>query len=168
MPKPLKIAEHLSAAELEQRYRQASDPVARSQWQILWLLAGGQSTAQVVAHTGYSERWIREIAHRYATDGPAGVGDRRHHNPGARRLLSAEQEAELDQALEGPAPDGGQWTSEQVAAWMRIRLDRPVHPARGWEVLRRLRWTHGRPRPQHAQADADAQAAFKGGDLPSR
>lgn len=172
MPKSLKIAGHLSVDELERRYRQATDVVARSQWQMLWLLAGGQRTAQVAAHTGYSQRWIREIAHRYTADGPAGVGDGRHHNPGAKRLLSAEQEAELDQALDGPAPEGGDWTGKQVAAWMSTRLerpaDRPVARTRGWEALHRLRWTHGRPRPQHAQADADAQAAFKGGDSASR
>jgi transposase len=172
MPKHLKIAGHLSVDELERRYRQATDAVARSQWQILWLLVGGQSTAQVAAHTGYSERWIRELAHRYAAEGPEGVGDRRHHNPGAARLLSAEQEAELDQALDGPAPEGGSWTGKQVAAWMSTRLerpeDRPVHRTRGWEALRRLRRTHGHPRPQHAQADMDAQAAFKKGDWPSR
>jgi transposase len=166
MPKRLEIAGHLPGAELERRYRRATDPVARSQWQMLWLLAGGQSTAAVAKHTGYSQRWIREIAHRYAQAGPAGMGDRRHGNPGAKRLLTAEQEAELDGLLEGPAPDGGLWTGRKVAAWMGDRLGHPVHPPRGWELLRRF--TPGRPRPRHAQADAAAQEAFKGGDWPSR
>jgi len=168
MPKHLKIAEHLSAADLEQRYRGASDPVARSQWQILWLLAGGQSTAQVAAMTGYCVDWIRVIAHRYNQAGPAGVGDRRHRNPGAKRLLTAEQEQELAQALDGPAPEGGAWTGRQVADWMSTRVGRPLDPARGWEALRRVGFTSGRPRPRHTQADPAAQAAFKKGDWPSR
>jgi hypothetical protein len=50
--------------ELEQRYRRAEDPVARSQWQIVWLLAGGASSAAVARSTGYSVNWIREIARR--------------------------------------------------------------------------------------------------------
>ena len=39
--KRLHLADHLTAEEMEQRYRQASDPVARSQWQMLWLLRRG-------------------------------------------------------------------------------------------------------------------------------
>lgn len=168
MPKHLKIAEHLSADELERRYRGAGDPVARSQWQILWLLAVGQSTAQVAATTGYCRDWIRVIAHRYDQAGPAGVGDRRHRNPGAKRVLTAEQEQELDQALDGPAPDGGQWTGRSVARWMSTRVGRPLDPARGWEAMRRLGFTSGRPRPRHAKADLAAQEDFKKGDWRSR
>lgn len=48
------MAPHLELAELEQRYRQATDRVARSQWQLIWLLAQGQSTQSVVQTTGYS------------------------------------------------------------------------------------------------------------------
>lgn len=47
------MAPHLERAELEQRYRQATNRVARSQWQIIWLLAQGQSTQSVVQATGF-------------------------------------------------------------------------------------------------------------------
>ena len=76
------IAPHLTVTELEQRYRSAGDPVARSQWQILWLLASGMATAEVARVTGYSVRWIQELARRYRED-PDVIGDRRHGNPGA-------------------------------------------------------------------------------------
>src|SRR5688500_17920187 len=100
------LAPHLELDQLEQRYRQASDPGARSQWQFLCLLAQGQPTKQVVQSTGYSENWICTIVQRYNADGPDAIGDRRHANPGAAALLSAEQLAELDALLDGPAPDG--------------------------------------------------------------
>ena len=112
------LAPHLELDQLEQRYRQASDPVARSQWQILWLLAQGQATKQVVQSTGYSENWICTIVQRYNADGPDGIGDRRHTNPGAASLLSAEQLAELDTLLDGSAPDGGLWTGPKIAKWV--------------------------------------------------
>jgi transposase len=163
----LHIPPHLSLDELEQRYRRATDAVARSQWQIVWLLAGGASTAAVAGSTGYSVNWIREIARRYREDGPAGIGDRRHANPGAAPMLDMTQQAELRQALAGPSPDGGVWTCRSVAAWMSDRLERPVSVQRGWEWLRRLGFTPQHPRPRETRVDPQAQAAFKkGGSLP--
>jgi transposase len=155
------MASHLELAELEQRYRQATDPVARSQWQIIWLLAQGQSTKEVVQATGYSATWIGTIAKRYNLDGPEAVGDRRHANPGAASLLSDAHLAELDAALQQPAPDGGLWTGPKVAQWMSHTLGRNVHPQRGWEALQRLDYRSYVPRPRHAKADPAAQDVFQ-------
>lgn len=162
----LHLPPHLSLDELEQRYRRADDPVARSQWQIVWLLAGGTATAAVARSTGYSVNWIREVARRYRETGPAGIGDRRHANLGARPLLDPARQAQLQAALAGPAPDGGLWTCRSVAAWMSAVLGRPVSTQRGWEWMRRLGFTPQRPRPRATRADPEAQAAFKKGDLP--
>ena len=112
--------------ELERRYRQAQDPVARSQWQIVWLLAQGQRSERVAEVSGYSLTWVYTVARRYNTDGEQGIGDGRHGNPGGARLLSAEPQAELDQALEGAAPEGGRWTAAKVAAWIAERTGRRV------------------------------------------
>jgi transposase len=161
MPKRLSIQPHLALDALEHRYRTAKEPVARSHWQIVWLLAQGLPSERVAAVTGYTANWVRTPAQRYNQHGPTGLGDRRHHNPGAAGLLSAAQRAELAQALHHPPPDGGRWTGPRVASWMAEVLRRPVHPQRGWELLRRLGWTPKVPRPRHAQADASAQAGFK-------
>jgi transposase len=134
--------------------------VARSQWQIVWLLAQGEPSARVAAVTGYSRTWVRTVARRYNAAGAAGIGDRRHGHRGGRRRLTPKQEAALDQALEGAAPDGGRWTAAKVAAWMSQQRGRPVAEGTGWRSLRRLDWRRSRPRPQHAQADKAAQAAL--------
>ena len=160
------IPPHLTVDELEQRYRRATDPVARSQWQIVWLLSRGTPTAEVGCVTGYSVNWVREIARRYREDGPTGMGDRRHGNPGAAPLLNAEQQEQLRAALRGPAPNGDLWTCRGVAAWMSKTLGRPVSEQRGWEWMRRLGFTPQYPRPRETRADAAAQAAFKKGGLP--
>jgi transposase len=159
------IAPHLPIEELQQRYRTAEDPVARSQWQILWLLAQGMPTAQVAQVTGYGVRWIQEIARRYRA-GPEAIGDRRHTNPGAPPLLDAAVQERLRLALAGPAPDGDLWTGRQVARWMSQQVGRPISVQRGWEWMRRLGFTPQRPRPRETRADAEAQMAFKKGGSP--
>lgn len=159
--KRLKLMDHLTTDELETRYRQANDPVARSHWQILWLLRQGRPPAEVAEITSYSTIWVYTIARRYNAEGPDQVGDRRHHNPGHPALLSAELRAELEQALEGPAPDGGLWTGPKVARWMSDKLGRQVHAPRGWELLRQLDYRSYVPRPRHAKADVQAQETFK-------
>src|SRR5260370_31564443 len=137
MGKRLSIEAHLTAKELEQRYRTARDGVERSQWQIIWLLAGGATSQEVAAVTGYSLPWIRELAKRYNARGADGIGDGRHRNPGHAFLLAAEQQTALVQALEGPSPDGGRWSGPQVAAWIAGGVSHPVPAQRGWEDLRR-------------------------------
>ncbi len=167
MARSLVLPPHLPPAELERRYRRARDPVERSHWQIVWLLARGEPTAAVCRATGYSPNWVREVARRYRAGGPAGLGDRRHGNPGAAPLLTAAHQEALRAALAGPAPDGGLWTCRKVADWIGERIGRPVAEARGWEWLRRLGFSPQRPRPREARADPEAQAAFKkGGSRP--
>jgi transposase len=160
MPRRIVIAPHLPTAELERQYRRAADPTASRHCQIVWLLAQGWTGQQVAASTGFSTRWIGQLAQRYNAQGPAGLGDHRHHNPGSARVLSTAQEAELAAALEGPAPDGGMWTGPKVAAWIEATTGRAVSAHLGWVSLRRLGFTPRRPRPRHADADAAAQAAF--------
>jgi len=161
MPKRISIRADLSRGELERRYRQATDPVARSQWQIVWLLAQGQPSERVAAMTGYSQTWVRTVARRYNADGERGIGDRRHRTPGGPRLLSREHQAELDRALEGAAPDGGWWTAAKVVGWIAARTGRAVGLGTGWRYLRRRDWRRYRPRPRHATADVAAQQASR-------
>ncbi len=46
MPARLVVPAPVPVAELERRYRQARDPVARSHYQIIWLLAAGATPAE--------------------------------------------------------------------------------------------------------------------------
>jgi transposase len=161
MSRRLTIQAHMTVDELGQHYRQARDPIERSHWQILWLLVQGRPTAEVAQVTGYSVAWVRTLVWRYNTRGAVGLVDTRHQNPGHRPLLTPEQETELEQALEGPAPDGGLWTSPKVAAWISARSGRPVGKQRGWVYLQRLQHPPKVPRSQHARANPQDQEAFK-------
>ena len=161
MPKHIELKAHLSVAELERRYRRASDAIERSQWQILWLVGGGKRSREVAQVTGYSVQWIRQLVNRYNAGGAEAVGDGRHSNPGKKRLLSTEQEGKLTQALALAEQNGAMWTGPEVAVWMSQQLGRRIYAARGWEVLRRMGYTSKTPRPRHAKADVEQQQAFK-------
>ena len=168
MPKAIKIEPHLQSQELEDRYREARDPVQRSHYQILWLIAEGKTTSEVMAVTGYCRGWIQQLARRYNAGGPDALGDRRHHNPGARprALLDPGQQEELAQALrKPPEEDGGMWNSRKVGEWIERKTAKAVtnKKQRGWEYLKRLGNSPKVPRPHHAKADKIAQGAFEKG-----
>lgn len=150
---------------MENRYRKAHDPVARSHYQILWLIGEGKTTSEVMEVTGYSRGWIQQLARRYNVGGPEALGDRRHYNPGAREraLLTAEQREELAEALRKPPKDGGMWNSRKVGEWIEEKTGKAVSQKkqRGWDYLKRLEYSPKVPMPHHAKADKREQEAFK-------
>ena len=157
MPKTIKLEPHLGSKELENRYRKAKDPVARSHYQIVWLIGEGKTTTEVMEVTGYSRGWVQQLARRYNAYGPEALGDHRHHNPGAtdRALLDEDQQQELAQALRMPPPDGGMWNSRKVGEWIEAKTGKVVSnkKQRGWEYLRKLGNSPKVPRPHHAKAE---------------
>jgi transposase len=155
---------HLSTEELQSRYCEAKDPVERSHYQIVWLIAQGKTTGEVMEATGYSRGWIQQLSRRYNGEGPRALGDLRHRNPGAtdRALLTQEQQRELSEALKGPPSDGGMWNSRKVAEWIEKKTGkRGIRAQRGWEYLKKLGYTPKVPRPHHAKVDPAEQEAFK-------
>jgi transposase len=158
--------ERPSPEQLKDRYRSARDPVLRVHLHIVWRLSLGKPISEVAELTGYSTKWVKEIARRYEEQGVEGLGDRRHRNPGAakRALLSEGQQRELRQALLEAPREGGMWSSSKVARWIERRTGRRgVRAQRGWEYLRKLGQTPQVPRPSNVEADPQEQEAFKKG-----
>jgi uncharacterized protein YerC len=83
MARRIRLQPHLSEAELERRYRQAKDGTLRGWWQILWLLARGQTATVIAENTGYSAYWIGQIARALQRPGAGG-----HARPAAHRLAA--------------------------------------------------------------------------------
>ena len=81
MPRRIRLHPYLTDHELHEHYRRTHDPVERSHWHFLWLLASGMTATASARLTGYSAYWIGQIARRYNTDGPDGVRDQRHARP---------------------------------------------------------------------------------------
>ncbi len=162
-------SEESESSRLEGLYRKAADPVLRTHLLMVWRMSLGDSIREVAQTVGYSEKWTREIAGRYESEGVEGLGDRRHSNPGAREraLLDEEGQRELREALlEGRSPPGGgMWNGPKVALWIARRRrgsEKKVHAQRGWEYLRKAGYTPQVPRPSNAKgADTSEREAFK-------
>lgn len=161
MPKRITIHPHLSAKELESQYRAAKNPVERSHYQIIWLLAQGKKTEEVAEVTGYCRDWIRKLVRRYNNQGLAGLADRRCDSSGAPSLLNELQQAYLWQALQVPPQEGGLWNSRKVANWIAQLIGRPVDIQRGWDYLRQMDLRLKCPRPAHQETDLIEQEAWK-------
>jgi transposase len=161
-----RYSEESESSRLERLYRKANDPVLRTHLQMVWRMSVGDAVGEVARMVGYSEKWVREIARRYESEGVEGLGDRRHANPGAkeRALLDEEGQAELREALlKGSPPGGGMWSGPKVARWIEQKrgIER-VHAQRGWEYLTKVGMSPQVPRPSNAQgADSEEREAFK-------
>lgn len=112
---------------------------------------------------GVSYSYARKVVRSYNQDGAKTIFNRRKgREMTSRALLSKTQQEELDQALQQPAPDGGIWSGPKVAQWTAHKTGRSqVHSQRGWDYLQSLRYSGQRPHPRHANADEEAQVAFK-------
>ena len=161
MAKRLNLEPHQSVENLFKLYRQTSDPIERTRYQIIWLLAQGKRTEDVASVTGYCRNSIYRLVRRYNQLGVNGMKDERHQHPGGKPILNEIEQAQLLQVLQNPPADGGLWNSRKVADWMSDLLDRPVSIQRGWDYLRALEMRLRVPRPEHDLADPDVQEAWK-------
>jgi transposase len=155
--------QHLELDALEARFRAAKDVVERSHLQVIWLLAKGNTTAEVAELVAMTPRWVNQLARRYERDGVDALGDQRRRNAGAKPLLSADDLEALRERLRTPPDDGGLWTCAKVARWIAGRTGLAhVHVPRGWEALKKLDWSVQSPRPKHPKAAGPPEAeAFK-------
>jgi transposase len=160
-----RIVEHLPVTELERRYRAARDVTEARHTQAVWLLAQGRTVLDVAGVLAFTPRWVEELAARYNARGPEALGDRRRRNGRAASVLTPALLAALSERLRTPPEDGGRWTGPKVALWMARYLGAErVHPQRGWEALKRVRWSLQTPRPRHPRAATPEQRAeFRGG-----
>src|SRR3954466_3491339 len=157
------VADHLSVSALEQRYRSCTDATAARHVQTIWLLAKGDTIAEVAATVSFARRWVERLLARYNAHGPEALGDLRRRNGTSPSVLRPDLLEKLKDRLREPPPDGGLWTSPKVAAWMAGELGlAAVLPQRGGEALKAIGWSVQKPRPRHpAAATPEEREAFK-------
>jgi transposase len=155
-----KVCEHLSVAELEERYVGCRDATAARLFQVIWLSARGHTISQVSATTAFGARWIEQLLARYNTEGPEALGDLRRRNGASATILKPELLAKLRGRLRAPPPDGGLWSSRKVADWGELGL-KSVAPQRGWRAESRVARQSEAFRASGLSAAAKARQALK-------
>jgi transposase len=154
------IKPHLSAAELEQRYKTASEPIAKSHCHALWLLSQGYGIDETAEILSFSTRWVRILIKRYNAGGPERLGDQRVNNGTEPTILTPGALGELKARLKTPPDDGGQWTGPKIAGWLaQYHGLKSVHDQRGWDALIALGYSIQQPRPRHPQTASEAGRA---------
>src|SRR4028118_1904741 len=141
MPPKAHLELHLTLEELKHRYRQAQDTTEARRWHILQLVAQQWTIKQAALIVGLNYDYAKEIVRRYNSEGPIAMKNRTKDRqpPPSKSLLTLEQQQELKQVLQGPAPDGGSWSGTKVAQWIAKKTGREwVWPQRGWDYLKRL------------------------------
>ena len=160
----LSLESHFSETELKARYLRCSDAVAKTHWQVIWLLSRSDKrySAEAVGDlVGFSADWVRKLIRRYNAQGAVGLGDHRQQNGAILRLSSADQTA-LKESLGSRPSDGGLWSGPKVARWIWQRCGFSVSDVTGWHYLNRLGLSLQTPRRRHDQAASpDEQASFK-------
>ena len=154
------IKAHLSGAELEQRYKSAIEPIAKSHFHALWLLSQGYDIDETAEVLSFSTRWVRILIKRCNEGGPGLLGDQRVNNGTEPTILTPGALVELKERLKTPPDDGGQWTGPKIARWLaQYHGLESVHDQRGWDALIAIGYSIQQPRPQHPDAATEQDRA---------
>jgi hypothetical protein len=122
-------------------------PSSERDFPLLWLMKEGHTPDEIALMLGSTARWVRTMVQRWNRAGEQALLDRRRTLPGARPLLSIEQQKQLDHALDQPPADGGLWSGPKVAAWMPRALRAPSRPSSWLGLLAAAGHKHARAPP---------------------
>jgi transposase len=164
MPRKAHLEPYLSSAQLKERYQRCGDLVESCRFHLLWLVSEGWQIKKAALAIGFNYDYVREIVQTYNQQGTAALSNRRKQKgrPGRKALLNPEQLQQLQQALRQIPADGGIRSGPKVAQWIAEKTGLPqVRAQRGWDYLKRCRFSPQHPHPRHTHADAQAQANFK-------
>ena len=164
MPGAVRITRlDLTSAGLRQAAKKEKNPLVVRRILALALVHDGVDRKSAAEACGMDRQTLRDWVHRYNAEGLAGLRERRTSNH--KSPLTLELEPVFRALVEqGPDPE-----VDGVVRWRRADLQRQLKVRLGIEVkersvgnyLARLGYRRLSVRPQHPDADLEAQAAFK-------
>ena len=153
----------LSAADLRRLSKKEKSPLVVRRMLAIALVLEGVDRQTAAKACGMDRQTLRDWVHHYNAEGIAGLRERRtsgHKSP----LGSREKEALSALVEAGPDPE-----VHKVVRWRRVDLQKELKARFGVEVHERtvgkyladLGYRRLSVRPQHPDADPQAQEAFK-------
>ncbi len=158
------LCPYLTSTELKTRYLYATERVESVGKHLLWLVSQKWTIQQAAQAVGINYDYAKDIVKAYNQQGEEAIANRRHQRrePPSHALLNREQLEQLRSCLKQPPEDKGLWTGPKVADWIAKKTGREkVWPQRGWDYLKKCRYSPQKPRPRHVKADLEAQQEFK-------
>lgn len=165
MPKKAYLANYYSSEELKYKYLKSQDAVESRRWHLLWKISLGWTIKNSAIAVGINYDYAKEVVNKYNSLGEEGLKNLKNKQPqrrgGKKTLLTDEQLQKLCQELESKPSDGGIWTGPKVAEWIAQEKGvKKVGNQRGWDYLKKLRYSWQRPRPKHKKASEIEQEQF--------
>ena len=158
MPRKASLASHHSSKELKQKYLRSQNSVESRRWHLLWKISLGWSIKNSAIAIGINYDYAKKIVKRYNNTGEEGIKNqknkKRKQSGGRKALLTKQQLEKLKKKLELKPDDGGVWTGTKVARWIEKETGKEkVWNQRGWDYLKKFRYSWQSPRPEHEKGD---------------
>ena len=148
-----------TAEALHAQYRAEAEPEVRLRLHALWLVRRGETPTAAAAAVGADRTSVQRWLRWYREGGLARVRSRRRGGPGKPSFLTEAQQAELV----AEAAKGVFATAAAVRDWIEERFGAVYTRDSMYPLLKRLGLRLKVPRPQHPNADPQAQEAWKKG-----
>ncbi len=155
---------YLTSDELKTRYLCTKDRIESRRWHLLWLVSRDWTIQQASQAVGLNYDYAKDIVKGYNQQGEKALANRRRQprELPSHALLNSEQLEELRCCLKQAPQDKGLWNGPKVADWIAKKTGREkVWSQRGWDYLKKCRYSPQKPRPRHVKADPEAQQEFK-------
>ena len=115
---------------------------------------------------GINYDYAKEIVKKYNDWGEKGVenlkNQYRQHKGAKKSLLTELQLEKLGKELESKPLDGGMWTGPKVARWIEKETGvKKVWNQRGWDYLKKLRYSGQSPRAKPRKGNQREQEKFR-------
>ena len=153
----------LSVSQLRRLAKKEKNPLIVRRMLAIALVLEGSDRRSAAEACGMDRQTLRDWVHHYNAEGVAGLGERRtsgHKSPlGATewQALTALLEAGPDPAVHGVV----RWRRVDLQKVLKERFGIEVHERTVGKYLEALGYRRLSVRPQHPDADPEAQEAFK-------
>jgi transposase len=157
LARPMKIAPHLSVAEVKAKVHAADDDRQRGTWLVIYNALVDPRPAETIAlHTATSLWFVHHTVSDYNRLGPASIEEDRR---GGRQhaYLTEDEERAFLQPFIAKAEAGEVVTTHTIKQAFEQRVGHEVHPDTITKLLHRHDWDKQLPRRQHPKSDPAMQ-----------